>query len=302
MPFIWHIFGYFAKNPYLILSHLSLGLLMFIAQSLLSKTSWLSESTVPINLHHCNPYKVLVHSADVAASQGCSCDSFSMTLCTFKRRKRICTYLSHIYKDFIIILDYVRLSRNLYIHYVRLSTSLFVLHSSISALALPWSWCWWQIPPLPAAVAGLLCESENLDQCHCQWSIRILLTTRKMHKKSEFYQSTCQIGDFYTKCLDLTFSYQNENLTTIVGISEIYSEKTHLLHIYCVNSHHNTTLQYTLQRTDPSVIVNASPLTQLVLSLFTRAFLQNSIPSSNFLQQTDSACTLSLPFNDCLQK
>ena len=123
MPFIWHIFGYFAKNPYLILSHLSLGLLMFIAQSLLSKTSWLSESTVPINLHHCNPYKVLVHSADVAASQGCSCDSFSMTLCTFKHRKRICTYLSHIYKDFIIIRDYVRLSRNLYIHYVRSSTS-----------------------------------------------------------------------------------------------------------------------------------------------------------------------------------
>ena len=123
-----------------------------------------------------------------------------------------------------------------------------------------------------------------------------------MHKKSEFYQSTCQIGNFYTKCLDLTFSYQNENLTAIVGISEIYSEKTHFLHIYCVNSHHNTTLQYTLQRTDPSVIVNASPLTQLVLSLFTRAFLQNSIPSSNFLQQTDSACTLSLLFNDCLQK
>ena len=46
-----------------------------------------------------------------------------MTLCTFKRRKRICTYLSHIFKDFIIILDYVRLSRYLYIHYVRLSTS-----------------------------------------------------------------------------------------------------------------------------------------------------------------------------------
>ena len=126
MPFIWHIFGYFAKNPYLILSHLSLGLLMFIAQSLLSKTSELSESTVPINLHHCNPYKVLVHSADVAASQGCSCDSFSMTLCTFKHRKRICTYLSHIYKDFIIILDYVRLSRNLYIHYVRLSRNLYI--------------------------------------------------------------------------------------------------------------------------------------------------------------------------------
>ena len=108
------------------MSHLSLGLLMFIAQSLLSKTSWLSESTVPINLHHCNPYKVLVHSADVAASQGCSCDSFSMTLCTFKHRKRICTYLSHIYKDFIIILDYVRLSRNLYIHYVRLSRNLYI--------------------------------------------------------------------------------------------------------------------------------------------------------------------------------
>ena len=126
MPFIWHIFGYFAKNPYLILSHLSLGLLMFIAQSLLSKTSWLSESTVPINLHHCNPYKVLVHSADVAAAQGCSCDSFSMTLCTFKHRKQICTYLSHIQKDYIINMDYVRLSTNLYIHHVRLSRNLYV--------------------------------------------------------------------------------------------------------------------------------------------------------------------------------
>ena len=74
-----------------------LDMLIFIAHSLLSKTSWLSESTVRINLHYCNPYKVLVHSADVAAAQGCSCDSFSMTLCTFKHRKRICTYLSHIY-------------------------------------------------------------------------------------------------------------------------------------------------------------------------------------------------------------
>ena len=58
-----------------------------------------------------------------------------MTLCTAKHRKRICTYLSHIQKDYIINMDYVclgtnlyihhvRLSRNLYIHYVRLSTSL----------------------------------------------------------------------------------------------------------------------------------------------------------------------------------
>ena len=129
--FIWHTFGYFEKI-HLILGHLLLGMLMFIAHSLLSKTSWLSESTVCINLHYCNPYKVLVHSADVAAAQGCSYDSFSMTLCTFKRRKRICTYLSHIYKDFIIIRDYVRLSRNLYIHYVRLSRNLYIHYVRLS--------------------------------------------------------------------------------------------------------------------------------------------------------------------------
>jgi len=124
-PSIWQECEHFT-------SCLLLGMLMFIAHSLLSKTSWLSESTVHINLHHCNPYKVLVHSADVAAAQGCSCDSFSMTLCTFKHRKRICTYLSHIYKDFIIIRDYVRLSRNLYIHYVRLSRNLYIHYVHLS--------------------------------------------------------------------------------------------------------------------------------------------------------------------------
>ena len=83
-------------------------------------------STVRFNLHHCNPYKVLVRSADVAAAEGCSCDSFSMTLRTFKHRKRICTYLSHIQKDYIINMDYVRLSTNLYIHHVRLSRNLYI--------------------------------------------------------------------------------------------------------------------------------------------------------------------------------
>ena len=46
-----------------------------------------------------------------------------MTLRTSKHRKRICTYLSHIQKDYIINIYHVRLSRNLYVHYVRLSTS-----------------------------------------------------------------------------------------------------------------------------------------------------------------------------------
>ena len=37
-------------------------------------------------------HSVLVRSADVPAAQGCSCDSFTWTVCTFKNRKRICTY------------------------------------------------------------------------------------------------------------------------------------------------------------------------------------------------------------------
>ena len=75
---------------------------------------------------------VLVHRADVATAQGCSCDSFPMTLRTFKHRTRICIYLSHIQKDYIINMDYVRLSTNLYIHHVRLSINLYVHYVRLS--------------------------------------------------------------------------------------------------------------------------------------------------------------------------
>ena len=66
-----------------------------------------------------------------------SFDSFSLTLCTFKHRKGICTYLSsylprlHNKLDYVhlsrnLYIDYVRLSRNLHVHYVRLSRNLYV--------------------------------------------------------------------------------------------------------------------------------------------------------------------------------
>ena len=59
-----------------------------------------------------------------------SFDSFSLTLCTFKHRKRICTYLSSYLTRLHDKLDYVRLSRNLHVHYVRLSRNLYVHYVS----------------------------------------------------------------------------------------------------------------------------------------------------------------------------
>ena len=53
-----------------------------------------------------------------------SFDSFSLTLCTFKHRKGICTYLSSYLPRLHNKLGYVRLSRNLYIDYVHLSRNL----------------------------------------------------------------------------------------------------------------------------------------------------------------------------------
>ena len=66
-----------------------------------------------------------------------SFDSFSLTLCTFKHRKGICTYLSsylprlHNKLDCVrlsrnLYIDYVHLSRNLHVHYVRLGRNLYV--------------------------------------------------------------------------------------------------------------------------------------------------------------------------------
>ena len=55
-----------------------------------------------------------------------SFDSFSLTLCTFKHRKGICTYLSSYLSRLHNKLDYVRLSKNLYIDYVSLSINLHV--------------------------------------------------------------------------------------------------------------------------------------------------------------------------------
>ena len=55
-----------------------------------------------------------------------SFESFSLKLRTFKHRKRICTYLSSYFTRLHNKLDYVRLSRNLYIHYVCLSRHLHV--------------------------------------------------------------------------------------------------------------------------------------------------------------------------------
>ena len=43
-----------------------------------------------------------------AAAQVCNCDSFSMTLYTYKHRKQI----SHIQKDYVINMDYLRSSTN----------------------------------------------------------------------------------------------------------------------------------------------------------------------------------------------
>ena len=55
-----------------------------------------------------------------------------MTLRTFEHRKRICTYFSHIQKDSIINMDYVRLSTNLYIHHVRLSRNFYIHYVRLS--------------------------------------------------------------------------------------------------------------------------------------------------------------------------
>ena len=55
-----------------------------------------------------------------------SFNSFSLTLCTFKHRKGICTYLSSYLPRLHNKLDYVRLSRNLYIDYVHLSRNLHI--------------------------------------------------------------------------------------------------------------------------------------------------------------------------------
>ena len=61
-----------------------------------------------------------------------SFNSFSLTLCTFKHRKGICTYLSSYLPRLHNKLDYVRLSRNLYIDYVRLSINLHVHYVRLS--------------------------------------------------------------------------------------------------------------------------------------------------------------------------
>ena len=44
----------------------------------------------------------------------------------------MCTYLAHIQKDYIINMDYVHLSTNLYIHHVRLSRNLYVHYVRLS--------------------------------------------------------------------------------------------------------------------------------------------------------------------------
>ena len=91
--------------------------------------------------------------------------------------------------------------------------------------------------------------------------------------------------------------------------------------VYAQCTHHNTTLHH--RAADTSVIVNAhctitlhcgqhqchcqcqpAPDSARTFPLYSAAaFLQNSIPTRNFLQQTDSACTLSLPSSfNCLQR
>ena len=68
-------------------------------------------------------------------------DSFSMTLRTFNHRKRIYTYLFHIQMDYIINMDYVHLSTNLYIHHVRLSRNLYLHYVHLSTSGLNFSAC-----------------------------------------------------------------------------------------------------------------------------------------------------------------
>ena len=65
-----------------------------------------------------------------------------MTLRTSKQRKLICTYLSHIQKDYIINMDYERFSTNLYIHHVCLSTNLYVHYLRLSTSK--WIFYIWQ--------------------------------------------------------------------------------------------------------------------------------------------------------------
>ena len=61
-----------------------------------------------------------------------SFDSFSLTLCTSKHRKGICTYLSSYLPRLHNKLGYARLSRNLYIDHVRLSRNLHVQYVRFS--------------------------------------------------------------------------------------------------------------------------------------------------------------------------
>ena len=85
-----------------------------------------------------------------------------MTLCTFKHRKRICTYLSHVQKDYIMNMDNVRLSRNLYIHHVRLSTSKNLrrnTHDLSDFLALPFVQTCEDKRSISGVVSGLFCAS-----------------------------------------------------------------------------------------------------------------------------------------------
>ena len=70
--------------------------------------------------------------------QGCSCDSFTWTVCIFKNRKQVCTYLYNI--DYVNLSQYlhilyVHLSQNLHILYVHLGQHLHILHAQTSFLS-----------------------------------------------------------------------------------------------------------------------------------------------------------------------
>ena len=55
-----------------------------------------------------------------------SFDSFSLTLCTFKHSRGICTYLSSYPPRLHNKLDYVHSSRNLHVRYVHLGRNLYI--------------------------------------------------------------------------------------------------------------------------------------------------------------------------------
>ena len=138
-----------------------------------------------------------------------SFDSFSLTLCTFKHRKGICTYLSsylprlhnkldyvrlsrNLYIDYVhfsrnLHIQYVRLGRNLYVHYVRLRPTLFLTSPNIAG---------------PTIVGGVSCSVDSsgevtivftigLKNIIIIWAMFSMSGMRFSHKQTQVLNVTC---------------------------------------------------------------------------------------------------------------